>query len=301
MTDYKKERDSMHEHTNEYVDVILHVPTPLEQKLGLWVRSAGHNLAKPTYHVGPRMLNYYSIHIVKEGHLWFRTGQEEYELQRGDLFCMIPGTIYEYGISNVVKPLRLQWLAIDGTKVNNLFDQLLHNSTNQAVHRDVSQRIPYLFEQVFTHLKQKNVRNELKIFSVLFDAFSELMQQNERSETKNIDLHQPLWLEKSISFMSMHYKEDLSVKQVAEWLGMSRTHFSQYFTKHKSISPSRYIESLRIHEAKNLLQEQHLSITEIALSVGFQDLYSFSRAFKRRTGMTPTKYRLRYHDSITNE
>lgn len=293
----------MQEHPHEYLEHVFHVPTQLDQRLGIWVRSAGHNVAKPHYHVGPRMLNYYSFHIVKKGCLWVKNGSSQYELKQGDLFCMVPGNSYEYGIVHPSgpEPLCLQWIAVDGVNAETLITKQIGFTTALPVIRCVSEDLLRRFQDIFTKLQQRSNRTTLPLLSLLMAVMTQLEQHRgqsaspldrSHSDATHAEQQHPSWLQKSLLFMEMHYKENLSVAQVADWIGVSRTHFSQYFTKLKGISPSRYIEKLRIQEAKQLLHKKQLSITEIAYSVGYHDLYSFSRAFKRHTGWTPSEFRV---------
>lgn len=82
----------------------------------------------------------------------------------------------------------------------------------------------------------------------------------------------------------------LSNDMVARELNVSTVYFRKRFTSETGVSPMRYLLDLRIRRAKLLLREQILSMEEIAETVGFASLYSFSRAFRRETGYSPSRY-----------
>ena len=63
------------------------------------------------------------------------------------------------------------------------------------------------------------------------------------------------------------------------------------FKKHYGKTPSRVITDLRIQKAKELLSATDCSISQIAEDCGFDNVYYFSNAFKKETGMTPSAYR----------
>lgn len=95
-----------------------------------------------------------------------------------------------------------------------------------------------------------------------------------------------------VSYICQHYTEhDFTVTKLAERFEMSETHIRRLFEQSVHTSPLRYIHALRLDKAKNMLLVSNYSIAEIALSVGFDDPYYFSRFFKRETGMSPSEYR----------
>ncbi|WP_169908134.1 helix-turn-helix domain-containing protein [Metabacillus halosaccharovorans] len=89
----------------------------------------------------------------------------------------------------------------------------------------------------------------------------------------------------------MYYSEGISVNDVAKYVGINRTHFSNVFTKKIGISPTNYIQRKVMEKAAQLLEEHTNSMTEIALSLYYSDVYSFSRSFKNYYGISPYAYR----------
>ncbi len=77
---------------------------------------------------------------------------------------------------------------------------------------------------------------------------------------------------------------------LADRLGVSEVYLRKLFAKHLGTSPKQYILSRRITLACRLLSESALSVTQVALESGFSGPYHFCRAFKARTGETPTEY-----------
>ena len=119
-------------------------------------------------------------------------------------------------------------------------------------------------------------------------------------QNKRIDLEGALFLVKSDKPVNIlaaiyHIEENLSEKislaDCAKRARLSKYHFCRYFKKHMGMSPMKYASSLRIMKAKQLLQRDDLSITEVSLSVGFNDYSAFSRCFKEIEGVTPKKYK----------
>ena len=79
--------------------------------------------------------------------------------------------------------------------------------------------------------------------------------------------------------------------ELAQEAGYSPDHFARIFKQTIGISPQAYVIRVRIDRAKQLLVESSLSISQIADVLGYEDLFFFSRQFKRKTGKTPRAYR----------
>lgn len=82
-----------------------------------------------------------------------------------------------------------------------------------------------------------------------------------------------------------------SVKSIHESVRLSETHLRRIFKNAFNTSPIKYINSLRLERAKNLLSDSNCAISEVAYSSGFSDPYYFSRFFKSEIGISPSEYR----------
>jgi AraC-like DNA-binding protein len=87
------------------------------------------------------------------------------------------------------------------------------------------------------------------------------------------------------------YSEPLDVAAIARAAHASPAHFSRSFKAAFGETPHQYLLTRRIERAKHLLRSTSLSVTEVSLEVGCQSLGSFSAAFKRIVGVTPSDYR----------
>lgn len=97
---------------------------------------------------------------------------------------------------------------------------------------------------------------------------------------------------RAMNFMQANFwRSDMSLERVAEVANMSLFHFSRTFKRLMGLNYSTYLAQLRIDQAKVLLRNRTLSVTEICLTVGYNDLTHFERVFKRIVGKSPTEYR----------
>ncbi len=99
-------------------------------------------------------------------------------------------------------------------------------------------------------------------------------------------------LEQAMSEKKYFLKSDLSLEKLAELIGTSKHYLSQAINENLEMNFFEYINHLRIHEAKALLQSnKELTVIEIAYQVGYNNKVSFNKAFKNIVGHVPTEFR----------
>ena len=83
----------------------------------------------------------------------------------------------------------------------------------------------------------------------------------------------------------------IRVAELADSVGLSRSHFTRAFTQHFGMSPQHYILARRITRARTLLADSDTAVSDVAMACGFANPSHLSKAFKRALGLTPTAYR----------
>lgn len=99
----------------------------------------------------------------------------------------------------------------------------------------------------------------------------------------------------SVSYMERHFQHPLSIKQLADISYLSERHFSRLFKETYHTTPGNYLNALRLQYARMLLKNPDLSITEIALTSGFNDSNFFARQFRKEYGCSPSNLRRGTH------
>lgn len=93
------------------------------------------------------------------------------------------------------------------------------------------------------------------------------------------------------AYIDAHYREEITLKSIASDMNFNSYYLAHAFREHIGYSPMQYIIRRRIGEAQNLLITTRRSITDIALSCGYNNSNYFQSVFKRLVGMTPGQYR----------
>ena len=102
----------------------------------------------------------------------------------------------------------------------------------------------------------------------------------------------PMWQQKRVTeFIEEHIGEEIPLAALAELVDLSLFHFARAFKQSFGVPPHHYHLSRRMDRARSLLKKPTLSVTQIGNRIGFRETSSFSRTFRRFTGLTPTEYR----------
>lgn len=114
-----------------------------------------------------------------------------------------------------------------------------------------------------------------------------LRKQSEKSINKNQYI-----LDTTIKYIEEHYNMDISMNDAANAVSMSYAYFSKFFKEHQRQSFSEYVTGVRMREAKRLMEEDpSIKIKDVASLVGYESVYSFSRAFKQYYHVPPKQAR----------
>lgn len=149
--------------------------------------------------------------------------------------------------------------------------------------------IAELFERIWNCWNKKECGYKYKCSAIIYEIFAECYAQNFVSRPKNSKIHN------SVEYILSNYKRsDLTLKEIASRSFISEVYFRKLFKEEYGISPQKYIINLRIQNAVGLISTGYYSLTEVALSSGYNDYKYFSAEFKRTMGVSPSKYLYNY-------
>ncbi len=145
---------------------------------------------------------------------------------------------------------------------------------------------------VFYAMRYKNKYYELDVYSGLFKFFSLMYSQGNIVPTANkLRTQQAEKISALLDWIEVNFAEPVSLKLLAEKCSLSEKYLCKIFKIYTSKTPIEYINELRIENACHEMTVKGHSVTESAISSGFNDLSYFSKLFKSQKGMTPKQYR----------
>ena len=134
----------------------------------------------------------------------------------------------------------------------------------------------------------------MEIYSELLKVVSLMTHSTEATdeEDEKIITHSEIYNKfvRVLTYIENNYSEDMDLESVAKTAGFSKYHFSRLFKQYTDSTFYDYLCSKRILEAKKLLLT-NTPVTDVAFQVGFNNLTTFCRCFKKYSGCSPTQYK----------
>ena len=223
--------------------------------------------------------------MAENGLCWFRR-----KVSPEHFFILPKGKAHAYGCSTT-NPWTIYWLHFDGDKVG-FFSEGLDKPTPVTPQKNsrIEDRLQ-LFEEIFATLKNGYSKNNLDYsISGLFHFLGSLKFLGAYRESIFTNQTEDISAD-AIHFMRENIHKRLTLKEIAAHVGFSPSHFSTLFQKKTGFSPLNYLSQLKIQQACHWLDFSDMKINQIALTIGFDDPFYFSRVFTKTMGVSPTEYR----------
>ncbi len=267
----------------------------------LSVYNVGHQKCEPGYQWGPGVRNHYCIHHIISGSGFYEVNGQKYELTAGDTFVLYPDSEVKY-YADLEKPWEYAWVGFNGTDADSLILATDFSRQQPLIRKGVlpKKMIQKQLETIY-NLKGNNYESAVAMTGALYTLIATFMHYAVKKETVK-DSHM-VYVEKACAYIDTNYSYPITIEDVADYVGISRSHLFRSFQMYHQKSPKEYLTDFRIKKARHLLRETGLSVAAIAYSVGFENNLYFSKAFKSRMHMSPSEYRreqqmIRMHQKI---
>ena len=250
---------------------------------GIQICNSGH--ATP-------VINYseYAVHFILEGKGEYKVNGKTYNLSAGQGFLITPGAKCEY-TADTQKPWKYVYACFSGVDD----DALVHNAGLNEY--DVTFDFPLTDDMVrdIYAMHSAGKVNDAKGYEVtgyFLIVMSKLIKANKKglSNLSQTDTY----VEKAKRYIEDNYSFSITVADVACNVGLDRTYLYRLFVKKEGVSPSEYLNNYRMEKAGEMLKDKSLSISEVALLVGFKDTAYFYKVFTKTYKMTPKKYKEKF-------
>lgn len=153
----------------------------------------------------------------------------------------------------------------------------------------------YSFLNLVLHLVEKYTGREAAIWAAkVFEIEIDRVTQSHFTIFNSQKIHGDETILKAQEYIETHHEEKLSVEGLADRFALSRRNFIRKFKKATQNSPSEYIQRVKMEAAKKHFEKSSINVSEVMYTVGYNDMKSFRKIFKKVTGLTPNGYRVKY-------
>lgn len=258
---------------------------------GLTIYYCGREQCAPGHFFGPAIRKHYLMHVILKGKGIYRTGGEEYALKEGDAFLIKPQEVTYYQ-ADQDEPWEYAWAAFAGTEAERLLSDYRQEDNEYVYHFDHGDQWHIHMERLVSAF-QSGEHNMDETAGYLYLLFSQFPRRS-----KEVGEYEQSYLTRAETYIRHNYSYPIQIGDVAKYVGIDRTYLYRLFMKYKGISPKQFLTAYRIMEAKRLLEDTGLSITETGLSCGFHDASVFCKSFLQTEGVSPLQYRKKMREEV---
>lgn len=258
----------------------------------------GTQITKPLYFYGPAIRDHELIHLVLHGSGSAIIGGRQFAVHEGQLFY-IPRNVSSLYQSSKDNPWEYAWIGFKGQWGQDALSRIGVNSDHpigriqdmapvrhiiDAADLAIAASDPYLgLYGLACCLMDTLIRVCVPEPS---DPVQDRMQRDNAAD----------WINMAVIIIDHNYmKSSLTIQQIADTVGVSRTYLSSQFKKQMNITMKEYITKLRMEQAKVDMTCTNNKIKEVAYGVGYTDPLLFSKVFKKYYGVSPEQYRSTGH------
>lgn len=181
------------------------------------------------------------------------------------------------------------WVHFTGSDVEKILEYYQLPNDKNIFYSNTSPDYWWLFEQMIRELQLCRANYQELLTMLLRHIF--LLINRYLKESSKTGIYALDEIERSIRYFNEHYKEEINIEEYAKSLHISSCWFNRRFKQITKVTPLQYIISVRLANAKMLLETKDYNVTETAYAVGFNNPLYFSKLFTRHIGMSPTEYK----------
>ncbi len=188
-----------------------------------------------------------------------------------------------YGSADI--PWKHSWIHFDGSEAGEIL-QLAGLHPYQVIAPPVQ-----IVEQLLTELDNEIsvISPDILIIRDIFEIFVRKIIRAGVEDENKVEIPERMVAIKE--YIDNNYHKALPLAKTARRFSISSPHLSSEFKRWFGLSPGKYLIECRLHEAEVLLKDNNLQIVDIAEKVGWDDVYHFSKIFKRHRGVPPSSMR----------
>ncbi|MDD6072135.1 MAG: AraC family transcriptional regulator [Clostridiales bacterium] len=281
-------------HTVKYTNSIdFHCLEDLrENSVDIALVHMGKEECKP-YHAFSGTRDEYIIHFVLSGNGFYSTNGNTWPIGPGQMFLIYPEEPVVY-CADKNTPWTYVWVGFKGLGTDTILKHCGFSKSHLILPAPALDKYIGCFDALFEHttlsFSDRLYRESilLKLMAILSDHHTHLVLKG--NQRKNV-YENNAYVALAVDYINEMYMQNISVLDIADRIGITRSHLNHSFQKELNISVQRFLIDFRMHKAANLLVSTTMSVKEIANQVGYNDQLVFSKAFKKKFGMSPNNYR----------
>lgn len=229
--------------------------------------------------------DFYVLAYAKSGSAVYTFGNETVRIKKGDIVFIRQGQRYS-ARSDPDDPWHFISVAFSVEFRDEESRAVLHRLPNRTS-MSGSSHLAQNFAELCRIRSAENSGYLIKCRSLILDLLYSLLYHHDHSQHTGVHDRK---LEQIIDMMRENISRSYSLAELCEMSGLSSSHFRMLFKERTGMTTVQFQNHLKINHAKDLILSRTCNVTEAAYAVGFNDIYYFSRLFRKLTGKNPSEY-----------
>lgn len=256
----------------------------------LAVIQCGMNVCHSGHTTGNLVYREYSVHFVLDGRGTYVSCGKKYELEKGNGFIIKPG-VPNICTADTEEPWKYIYVVFKGADAQSLVNSCGLDEDNLSFDFPLDEATLDYFEKMHSACRNNGAKGYDALGYFLLIMSNLVAKYNKRNITRFSSEH---YIRLALSYMNDHLSYNITVRDIAKYVGIDRTHLYRIFMNELGKSPSKCLTEERLKLAVGLMEHKELSVNEVAVSAGFYDISHFTKAFAAKYGVSPGKYRDMY-------
>lgn len=214
---------------------------------------------------------------------------------------LIPANVSAYYQADSIDPWSYEWIHIGGNRITDFFKQAgLSAEQPVFIPTDGINEIENILNELTHHLDR-----EYYCIGKIYELFDLIVRYSSTKITYHIS-KKLQYIKSIINYIEVKYSEPINVEHIAHCFGFDRSYLTKLFKEATGQTLQEYLLAYRMKQACKMLEQSLHPVQYIAYAVGYGDAFTFSKAFKRYMGSSPTEYQREYrlhpvHPTLTSD
>jgi AraC-like DNA-binding protein len=245
----------------------------------------GHPSSFKSVAVG-RTLNEYQVIYITKGSGSFETRGLSLPVSAGSVMILFPGVRHVYKPDYEVGWTEY-WVGFKGPYADNLQGQGFLSPDRPLYEIGLRNDILEAFTRILDLVRSQEPLYQPRASSAAIALVAEILACDRMAAQFS---HSESLVQKAKFLMEESVYGEINLGAICETLGVSPSRLNEVFKAYTSMTPYQYFIGIKMHKAKELLERGDRAIKEVAFRLGFRDEYYFSRLFKSKTGVSPSRW-----------
>ncbi|MGL4336255.1 MAG: helix-turn-helix domain-containing protein [Turicibacter sp.] len=265
----------------------------------------GHVFVNPHWHKEVEII------YVKKGNVNIGVNDRPIRLQEGEIYIINGGEVHYFFASpdsersvlifDAALFQDVSFMNRNGRSLKSQISKIVNSSHEWD--NDLSNQVKKIIDEINSECSQKDDGYVYALKAKMFELITLIYRKIPLKSEADIVVSKLTYTEQSeildkldlvFDYIEEHYKDTISLEEVAEYIGFSHFYFTKFFKKNTGMTFVTFLNYYRLNKAKWMLTHTNVPISEVAYEAGFQSVKTFYRLFKQEANMSPLQYQKQY-------